>query len=256
MAISLIPMRIGEFVRPYLVSTRSKIPLSSGLATIFVERILDSLTLLFMLIIVILHSNVPGWLIKTGQSLLAALVIIVCFMLLLYYKTESTLKLISPLLNKLPEKINIKIKELIRNFVDGFNVIASPKKLIYSVFLSVFIWVFSALAIYSLYYFQNLPLPLFSSFVVLVITIIGISLPAAPGFLGNFQFACIMALSIFDVPKSDALAFSMIYYFLGIGINIALGLAFLPLVKISFKEIKNKLNIHRGSFESFKRLVR
>jgi uncharacterized protein (TIRG00374 family) len=45
MAISLLPVRMGEFARPYLISKKSSIRMGSALATIVVERIFDMLTL-------------------------------------------------------------------------------------------------------------------------------------------------------------------------------------------------------------------
>ena len=46
MAINLLPVRMGEFVRPYLISQKSSIRLGSSLATIVVERVFDMLTLM------------------------------------------------------------------------------------------------------------------------------------------------------------------------------------------------------------------
>ena len=46
MAISLLPVRMGEIVRPYLISQKSPVKLGSSLATIVVERIFDMLTLM------------------------------------------------------------------------------------------------------------------------------------------------------------------------------------------------------------------
>ena len=252
MAIALIPMRIGEVVRPYLISTKSKIPLSSSLATIFVERVLDGITLLTILLVVIFGSTVPGWLIKVGQSFLITFIVLVSLMLFLMFRKDLVMRVIRPLFSKLPEKISSKMETLIESFVQGFRIISSAKRLMYTIFLSLLIWVFSALAIYSLYRFQGLHLPLISSFVVLVVTVIGISLPTAPGFLGNFQFGCIMALLIYGVSKNDAFTFSMVYYLLGIGINVLLGLAFLPFVKISFKDIRRGFAIKKPATSDLK----
>ena len=252
MAIALIPLRIGEVVRPYLISTKSKIPLSSSLATIFVERVLDGITLLAILLFVIFGSTVPSWLTKVGNSFLIAFIILVSLILFLRFRKDLALRVLSPLFNKLPRKIGSKMETIIESFVEGFGIISNPKKVIYALFLSVLIWVFSALAIYFLYCFQNLNLPLLSSFVVLVVTVIGISLPTGPGFLGNFQFACIMALLIYGVSRNDAFSFSMVYYLLGIGINILLGLVFLPFVKISFKDIRRSLAIQKAATPELK----
>ena len=243
MAIIVIPMRIGELLRPYLLSTSSRIPMSSALGTIIVERALDILTILGILFFVFFISTSPGWLLKTGYSLLPIFLLLVLFLCLLYFRMEFTLRLLNPVLKRFPEKLSKKIEELIRNLVDGFSIISNPIRLIYALLLSVFIWVSSALAIYSLYLFQNLQLPFVSSFVVLIITIIGISLPAAPGMVGNFQYASIVALSFFNVEKTDAFIFSMTYYLLGIGLTILLGLIFLPLVDISIKDIRKKFSI-------------
>ena len=239
MAIALIPMRIGEVVRPYLISTKSRIPLTSSLATILVERVLDGITLLTILLFVILGSTVPDWLITVGQSFFITFIVLVLLMLFLRFRKDLAVRLLSPLLNKLPKKITGGIETLIGSFVEGFGIISDPKRLICAIFLSVVIWVFSALAIYFLYCFQGLQLPLLSAFVVLVVTVIGISLPTAPAFLGNFQFGCIMALLIFGVSKNEAFSFSMVFYVLGIGINILLGVVFLPFVTFSFKDIKS-----------------
>jgi len=37
--------------------------------------------------------------------------------------------------------------------------------------------------------------------------------PNAPGNVGLFQFACVLALSLFDVEKTDAKTFSFIMFF-------------------------------------------
>lgn len=240
MAIALFPLRLGEFIRPYIISTKSRISLSSGIATIFVERIFDSLSILFIMLFIILKSDLPDWLKNAGYSLFLTFLIAAGIILLLYFKTEFSIKILCPLINKLPQNIKSRIESLIKTFVDGFKIISYPKRLLYTICLSILIWVFSALSIYSLYFLQNIQLPLISAFMVLVFNAIGVSIPAAPGFLGNFQFACILALSIFGVPKSEALAFSIVFYLLGIGINILLGLVFIPFVEISFQDMKEK----------------
>ena len=49
MANNLLPMRLGELVRSYYIGERENISKTSALVTIFVERVLDALTLLFFI---------------------------------------------------------------------------------------------------------------------------------------------------------------------------------------------------------------
>lgn len=246
MAVVLVPMRVGELVRPYLIGTKSQIPFTSSLATIFVERVLDLLTLVTFFSVVIVISDLPEWLIKFGYITFIILAAIIGLIFFLAYRTENAINILSPMLTKISQSFSMKIEELVRTFVSGFRIVSRPTILLFTFFLSVLIWAIAALAIYILYFCQNLNLPLTSSFVVLFITMVGISLPAAPGGVGNFQFGCIVALSIFNLSKSDALAFSIVYHFVAIGISVILGLTFLPFIRITFKDIRKGIIIHKS----------
>jgi glycosyltransferase 2 family protein len=237
MAIALFPFRMGELVRPYLISTKSGITMTSALATVVVERVLDSMILVVIMLFVAMNSDLPGWIVKSEYIFLITLSALLFVIVFLYLKTGVVLKFLSILLRGFP-KINIKLEGLIKMFVNGFKIFNTPRQFTSAVLLSVLIWIISGLIIYILFLSIGFKLPLVSAFFVLFITIAGISLPAAPGFLGNFQMGCIIALSVFSIPRSDALAFSVVYYSCGVGVNLLLGLIFLPFVDLSIKEIK------------------
>ena len=238
MAIALVPMRAGELLRPYLINKRSAIPFSSAVATIFIERILDSIILIgiFALIVSRVHfiEEFENSIIIFVSTFLVLLIIVYLF----YFRKETFLFIIRRTLSHLPKKTRLRTEELFKLFVEGFKLIKDPKKFIYALVLSVFIWLSSGLGIYILFPLVKIQLPLVSAFVVLLVTVMVISLPTAPGFLGNFQFGCIAALAFYNVTKENAFAFSMIYYLAGIGTNILLGLIFLPFYKFQLKKIK------------------
>ncbi|MFO0753186.1 MAG: lysylphosphatidylglycerol synthase transmembrane domain-containing protein [Thermodesulfovibrionales bacterium] len=238
MAIALFPMRLGELARPYLVSRKSGILFSPALATIFIERVIDSLSLLLLLFLVMVKAPLPAWLTKTGYGLLTVFLLILLFVFLLYFNKGLPLKLLGPLLRRLPSSLREKAEHMVGSFADGFAVIGKPWRMGYILLLSLLIWGLSGVIIYLLFFSLHLSLPLTSAFVVLIVTIAGISLPTAPGLVGNFQFGCIVALSLFGVPKDSALAFSLVYYLVGIGLQIVLGLLFLPTLGISFRDMR------------------
>jgi uncharacterized protein (TIRG00374 family) len=242
MAMTLIPMRIGDLFRSYLVSARGQVPFSSVLATTLVERVLDSLTLLGILFFIILNFPLPPWMIRSGYFLLAGLIVLLFLIYSMYYRAWFAVRFSGVLVNRLPQKIRTMTEKAFRNFIEGLKIIASPWRFVSSLFLSLLIWGASGLAVYSLFFFQNLQLPVISAFTVLVITVIGISLPTAPGFLGNIQFACIIAFSFSHLPKSDALAFSLFYQLVMVGTAICLGLVFLPFIDVSLKDMKKRLD--------------
>ena len=52
LAINVVPLRLGEFVRPYLLLEAHQIPFGQSLAAILLERLLDMTMLLGMLLLV------------------------------------------------------------------------------------------------------------------------------------------------------------------------------------------------------------
>ena len=242
MAIAAIPARIGELARPYLISKRSSIKMSSALGAILIERILDSFTVLGIAIIILLKVDLPPWMIRSSFFfflLAAALFVFVLFLLL---RRDKALKCINRILGILPGKFSNKIDAIIHHFIDGFQIITNIRLLLYLFFLSALIWLVDVLAIYILLLGFGFDLPVMASFVLMIILIVGITLPAGPGYIGNWHYACVLALSFFGLTKADALSFAVVYHFLSMMIVLVLGLAFLPVNRFSISDIKQQMN--------------
>jgi glycosyltransferase 2 family protein len=245
LAIAAIPARIGELARPYLISKRSSIKMSSALGTIIIERILDSFTVLTIAVIVLLLTDLPPWMIKSSIIFFLIALALFCFILFLILHREMALKFINIILNKLPGKLANKIDELIHHFIDGLEIVTNIKLLMYLFFLSILIWLLDVMAIYVLLFAFGFDLPLTASFVVMIILIVGIAIPTAPGYIGNWHFACVLGLSFFSLAKADALSFAVVYHFLSMVIVVILGVVFLPFNKFTISDMTKQMN-HNG----------
>jgi len=170
-----------------------------------------------------------------------------CFIIFLILRRNAALKLINIFLSKLPGKFANKIDELIHHFIDGFQVITNIKLLLYLIVLSAVIWLVDVAAIYMLIESFGFGLPIMASFVLMIILIAGIALPTGPGYIGNWHFACVLALSLFGLAKSEALSFALVYHFLSMVIVVVLGVAFLPFNKFSIPDMKKQINNVFGS---------
>jgi len=242
LAIAAIPARIGELARPYLISQKSSIKMSSALGTIIVERVLDSFTVLTIAVVVLFFTDLPSWMIKSSIIFFMLALAIFCFMLFMILNRETALKFIKIILNKLPGTLAHKIDGLIHHFIDGFQIVTNINLLLYLIFLSAVIWLTNVLAIYILLMSFGFNLPLIASFVLMIILIVGIAIPTAPGFIGNWHFACVLGLSIFGLPKVEALSFAVVYHFLSMIVVLVFGIGFMPFNKFSISDMKNKMN--------------
>jgi len=240
LAIIAIPARLGELARPYLITKKSRIPMSSALGTIFVERVLDSLTVLIIAVLALFFTPLPPWLIRSSVLFLLVTLGLAAVMILMIVRREATLRILTPLIGKLPARYAGAVNRLIDHFIEGFRIVADPALLFSATLLSIVIWLVDVVAIYLLFLAFGLHLPVAAAFVLMIILIIGIAIPTAPGFIGNWHYFCILGLDLFGIPKTDALTFAIIYHALSIGIVILLGLIFLPFNRFSVSDLRRQ----------------
>lgn len=238
LAIVAIPARIGELARPYLITKKSHIKMTAAVGTVFVERIFDSFLVLCIFVFARFSMPLPSWLIWASSFFFLVIMLIITVMILLIVKRDVSITVLSTFFNRLPEKYAVKLNHLINHFIDGFAVITDVKRFFAVMLLSAVIWIINGAAIYFLFLAFSFSLPIVAAFVLMIILTVGIAIPAAPGFVGNWHYFCILGLTLFGIPKSDALTFAVIYHFLSIGIVIFLGLIFLPFNKFSLADLQ------------------
>lgn len=240
LAIIAIPARIGELARPYLIAKKSAIPMSFALGTIFAERVFDCLTVLIILVFVLFFTPLPPWLVRSSFLFLFLTVAILAAMILLTTRREASLRVLAPLIGRLPTRYADAVNRLVHHFIDGFGVMVSPSLLVSVTGLSIAIWLADVLVIYLLFLAFGFHLPVVAAFVLMIILIVGIAIPTAPGFIGNWHYFCILSLGLFGVPRAEALTFAVVYHFISIGFVILLGLLFLPFNRFSVSDLRRQ----------------
>lgn len=242
MAIAAIPARIGELARPYLISRRSDIKMSAALGTVLVERVLDAFSVLTIAVMILFFTDLPPLIIKSGIIFFIIALLMFCFIIFLILRREKALGVINKILGVLPGKFANKIDELIHHFIDGLKIIINVKVLLYVFFLSLLIWLVDVAAIYALFLAFGFDLPLMASFVLMIFLIVGIAIPTAPGYIGTWHLACVLALSLYGLAKAEALSFAIVYHFLSMIVVVVLGFAFLPFNKFSISDMTRQMN--------------
>ena len=243
-AITILPLRLGEIVRPLLISKNSNIKFSSALASIVFERIIDAFMIITVLSIVIIFSSVPDWVYKAGIGLLFSISLILLMIIFVYFNKDKTEVIFSRLSIVFPVRLVKLIQVAFNSFLIGLSILSKPLDMLIAVLISIFIWLNYGLIVYLMFYFHSFDLPIIAAYSVVVLTFLATSLPAAPGFLGTFQYGSFLALTSYGVSVDAAAFFSLSYYLVMIGMNIFLGIIFFPMVNLDgkFLDWKNKVN--------------
>jgi len=213
MANMVLPLRIGEVIRPVLVSRKEREPLSGILATVVLERIFDMFTILFLFgvsaSLVPVSDEVRQW----GYRLFGLALLIGAGVALVRWQEALALRLLQFVLRPFPQRIAEPIDHFFRGFVQALEILDSPLTFLQLLGWSLYLWI-AITAVFGCGIIAfALPAPLvLGSIVVTAVVAIAVSAPSAPGYIGAFQVGCTLSLAIFGVPKSDAFAYSIVLH--------------------------------------------
>lgn len=224
-ATSLLPMQLGELVRVWAATRVLPLRAATLLVSIAVERILDLLAVLVVLSAALLiGGSLPQGLLQTAY-VLAVVGVALLFLLVLYVAfTERSVELVTKLARFLPTRIGAGLAEHVRAGAAGAATLHQPAKWLPLALSSLGQWGFMCGCIAASCFALDLQVPLSAYAAVLGLTIVGMSLPAGPGYVGSIQLAFALGLQPFGVAPSDAIAASFFYHVLVCGSLIMAGI--------------------------------
>jgi hypothetical protein len=237
LAINLFPARLGEVVRPWLLSRRSPVTFSNVVGNLVVEKTMDSLVILFYILAgLLMVEHLPAW-VRTGASVPAAFAAtLVTLVLLLWWRGEAFVD--RWVLHRLPERFGAGLKRVLSAIVAGMQVIPNPALLLAVFLVSLALWFLPILSSYIMIRAFDFAVPFSAAVVVFIFIGFGTALPNVPGMIGPYQYACVLALELFGVDKVDALAYGLVLNAVQFLTIIAQGLAALPLAGVRWADLR------------------
>lgn len=248
---SILPGRIGELARPMILMKERGVALSTGVATVVAERILDMVALLALLALSLGAITSQPDLSKTyfgmqlnSETLVAAAwgvfrigIALMIFIATISFKPSRSIvnNAVSAVARKLSfgrdgwKKNTRRMAEFIirtiDNFAVGLTLVRKPRRLLPCLALTMLIW---GITVLSYMVFAkgcpgiHLSLPEYATVVVVICFFI--ALPSAPGFWGLWEAAGVFALALFGVLEKDALGFTIINHAINLFPVIIVGL--------------------------------
>lgn len=237
LAIALIPARLGELARPYLIAQKSSIPMSSAIATVVCERFLDAIVVLTILTVTLALTPLPSWITISGRIVIGGALVIGIAIVCLGIKRDAVTNHVISLIDRLPHKWRQKTQHMVHHFLAGFRIVTDGRRLLLAGLLSVVFWFLDISTIYLLLLAFHIALPPVAPVIIMLVLLVGIMIPTAPGFIGNWHFACVVGLAIFQIPKAEALSFAIVYHFVSLAVLVFLGIIFLPAYTVRFRDL-------------------
>ncbi len=237
MAINLLPARLGEFVRPWLMSRRSGVTFSNVVGNLVVEKTMDSLCIVFYILVGLLTTtDLPDWVRRGATVPATAAAVLVVLVILLWTKGEPFFD--RWVIRYLPERFGGSLKKFVRALLDGMQILPNPR-LVTTVFVvSLALWFLPILSSWVAIQAFSFDVPFNAALIVFIFIGFGTALPQAPGMIGTYQYACILALGLFGVDKADALAYGIVLNGIQLVTLVMQGVIALPLAGVSLDDFR------------------
>ncbi len=236
MSINLLPMRMGEIVRPWLLSRRSSVSFSNVVGNLVVEKTMDSTVILFYIFVGLLTTaNLPLWVRRGALFPAVGAAVLVSLVLLLWWRGEGFVD--RWIVRYLPERFGAGLKRVLRALLDGM-LILPDRRLLGAVFVvSLALWFLPILSSYVIICAFHFDVPFNAALIVFIFIGFGTALPQAPGMIGLYQYASILALALFGVPQPEALAYGLVLNAIQLVTLTGQGLVALPLAGVRFEDL-------------------
>lgn len=209
---NVLPARLGELVRAGMLSKEAGVPALQALSVTLLERILDGLALLLLLLLAALRlpraplfdatlgvgASVFG--LASGAVLLAVLA------------PRAITSLASRTAQLFGARVHDRVVRAVTELVMGVSYLRTTGAALGALALSVGIWVLEGgMFLLLLPAFGLAPDP-FVAAAALCVTNLGILAPSTPGFIGTFHFFCMTTLVTLGVSEAVALSYATVVH--------------------------------------------
>jgi uncharacterized protein (TIRG00374 family) len=208
---TVLPLRAGEFVRPYLLARREGLSIPAVTTTIILERLLDLATVLVLFGVFVVFFD-PGldrvnpvvYGRVKASGLLGAMAAggVLLVLILNAFRPALTHRLVDFCLRPFPERLGARVSGLVYGLLDGLAVTRDPARLAQAVALSVPLWISIATGIWLTTVAFHMTIPFTGSFLIMALLVVGVATPT-PGAVGGFHEMFRIGTAVFYGVDND-----------------------------------------------------
>jgi len=215
-----LPARAGDFYRAYYLGAEKDEKKMKIFGSIILERTLDGICVFLILLTAILLYFHQQWILNLAYMIGTLFIgsFISFYLIFKFNKVDFICEKLTRFCSKFPKFISEKLIKLIKrinehtkSFMEGFEVLDSLKYSFQAFLMSLIIWLIECYVAFLI--INSFHINLGFSTALFVISLISFStmIPSTSVFLGPYQYAYILALGIYNVNKSTALAIATVH---------------------------------------------
>lgn len=226
-----IGLRLGELVRPLVLSRLSRMPFTKALAVNTLDRVNDLVGLIAVMFVAVLGFRpkddivvppgtfgleqppaIPAAIVVTGgQAAAAGLVILVAMLALLYINQDLAIRITHAAARPISARLAEWVCHLLRQFAEGLHIFRSAADMTKSIAYNLLTWICFLISYACLFQAFAIDWPWYSPLIVQCMLAFFVSAPGVPGMIGQFHLPIVggMLMSIPGVDLPDAIAVAL-----------------------------------------------
>ena len=206
---AVLPGRLGEVLRPYLLARAERLSTSATIATIVLERVTDLITVVTLLGVFLFFFSgglryVDEQVLTAlkGGGVLAALAAVVSLVVIVF-AARAPGRFGALVARTLPERFGASARSVLTKFGDGLGVAREPGRLAVVFAWSFAMWLCVCASAWYVCQAFGIGLPVSGSLVVMVMMVLGVAVPTPAG-AGGFHAAFQLGVTSFYGAQNDA----------------------------------------------------
>jgi uncharacterized protein (TIRG00374 family) len=242
---TIIPIRLGEFARAYVLGEKEGTGFAPGLSSIVVERTLDMIGLLSIGIITMLlvstQAELPSLVVNIFTLVAIFIAVVLAIIIIGIKKEDFIIRILMRVTSRIPfiKKYTVKISDFASSLIKGLQGLSqNPKMFIVNMSITWILWIIYTSATYFTFIAFNYPISFVAAILGGALMSLSHILPATPGYVGSYEtfWALIFfALGVLENPLLVATA--VISHLVGLMPVIILGSISIVWLGVSFEEI-------------------
>lgn len=212
---NITPARLGDLVRPFLLGTLEKIPVARAYSTVVIERALDGLTVVLLLVLLLpFIPNLDPQYMNAGLGIGITGIVLLLVLAVISLRPDLGVNFLRKLASPFKFLDREGLWKFIGNLIGGFSVIRSPRPFLTAGFWSLEVWLIASLLAWLTMFSLGIDnLPFTAGVLIQVATALVVTFAASPGQLGVFHLvAKYILVELYHVPPSQALAYAFVLH--------------------------------------------
>jgi glycosyltransferase 2 family protein len=217
---NLLPAKVGELARMEYIKRKKGIGRSFLLGTIFMERLIDMVLVLFIFTFSLLFSQPGRVVFLHNKWLFIIMTLLIALSVFFMLRPGNLIRLTS----FLPEKLSNHVTKIIRSFSESIKFASNRSMLFWVSLYSLVIWAITLFSAFLILWGLNISLPFYGYFFLVAVGVLGFVIPSTSGGIGVFHAIATAALVLLGVAPDKALAYAIIAHAFDFFPNVIIGL--------------------------------